>query len=201
VSGLGNLAIMTSAGDDVLVAVEAHLAATYGGDTARASVSFLGVDRIDVLRFGPDPAGAVRYATVGMSRRPMTGAEAALADPEHGPRAELVLTLRAPRDSVLRPLAVLAASPAVDGLVLAPDGTVELGEPLWDGARCTAVLVDPPAAPPVDSAGRLVELLPVVPITAEELAYRRVHGAGALREAWRAHRTDLTDPERGPVRL
>ncbi len=195
---------MGTPGDDVLVAVEAHLAATYGahgGDVVRAGVSFLGLDRIDVLRFGPDPAGAVRYATVGMSRRPMTAAEAAVADPEHGPRAELVLTLRGARDSVLRPLAVLAASPAVDGLVLAPGGTVELGEPLWAGARCTAVLIEASTEPPAETGGRTVELLRVVPVTPEELAHRRVHGAGALRDAWRRAGTDLTDPDRPSVRL
>jgi Suppressor of fused protein (SUFU) len=218
------------AGEEVLVAVEAHLAAIYGSaagnepadgatgeDIARASVSFLGVERIDVLRFG-GTGGQVRYATVGMSRRPMSdgatstdaapaGAiptDAAPADAVHtddSPRAELVLTLRRPRDSVLRRLAVLAATPAVEGLVLAPDGTVELGEPLWDGARCTAVLIEPPADPPATTDRASVQLLPVTPITAEELAYRRVHGADALRQAWRAEGTDLADPDRPPVRL
>jgi hypothetical protein len=211
------------AGEEVLVAVEAHLAATFGGDIARATVSFLGVEPIDVLRFGPGggtgdrPGGSarpgngaggtpahlvVRYATVGMSRRPMT--EPTLtpaADPGTGPRAELVLTLARPRDSVSRRLAVLAATPAVDGLVLTPDGTVELGEPLWDGARCTAVLVEPPAIPPAEAGDHTVQLLPVTPITAEELAYRRVHGAAALRAAWQAAGTDLADPDRRTVRL
>jgi hypothetical protein len=193
---------VSTPGDDLLVAVEAHLTATYGGDIVRASVSFLGVDRIDVLRSGPDPSGTVRYATVGMAHRPMGAAQGAdRPQPDPGPRAELVLTLRAARDSVLRPLAVLAAAPAVDGLVLAPDGTVELGEPLWAGARCSAVLIDPPNGPPVEAGGHTVELLRVVPITPEELAYRRVHGAGALRAAWRGQRTDLADPDRPPVRL
>jgi hypothetical protein len=182
------------AGEDVLVAVEAHLAATYGGDITRASVSFLGVERIDVLRFAAD---RFRYATVGMSRRPMTDS----MDAQDGPRAELVLTLDSPRDSVLRRLAVLAAAPAVDGLVLAPDATIELGEPLWDGARCTAVLVEPPTGPPIESAGLSVQVLPITPITAEELAYRRVHGAPALRAAWAAAGTKLADPERLPARL
>jgi hypothetical protein len=190
------------AGEDVLVAVEAHLAATYGGDVTRASVSFLGVEQIDVLRFDSvdNLTGAdrtVRYATVGMSRRPMTDA----MDAGSGPRAELVLTLGAPRDSVLRRLAVLAATPAVDGLVLAPDGTVELGEPLWDGGRCTAVLIEQPTEPPAETAAASVQLLPITPITAEELAYRRVHGAAALRAAWAVAGADLADPDRRPVRL
>lgn len=181
------------ASEHLLVAVEAHLAATYGGDSTRASVSFLGVERIDVLRFH-GTGRAVRYATVGMSRRPMTDS----MDATDGPRAELVLTLGAARDSVLRRLAALAATPAVDGLVLAPDGTVELGEPLWDGARCTAVLIEQPTEPPAEAGQVSVSLLPVTPITAEELAYRRVHGAAALRAAWAAAGTDLADPDRRP---
>ena len=39
---------------------------------------------------------------------------------EDGPRAELVLSVSGPQDSVLRRLAVLAASPAVEGVVLVP---------------------------------------------------------------------------------
>jgi Suppressor of fused protein (SUFU) len=187
------------AGEDVLVAVEAQLAATYGADSTRASVSFVGVERIDVLRFGPRDGRTIRYATVGMSRRPMS--EPSLEPAPDGPRAELVLTLSAPRDSVLRRLAVLAATPAVDGLVLSPDGTVELGEPLWDGSRCSAVLVEAPLGPAIEAGGATVELLPVTPITPAELAYRRVHGAAALRAAWLAGGTDLADPERRTVRL
>ncbi|MCA1711331.1 MAG: suppressor of fused domain protein [Actinobacteria bacterium] len=61
--------------DELLVHVEAHLLTAFGEDSGRAGVSFLGAERIDVLRFGPDPDGLVRYATLGMSR--MTPNEAA----------------------------------------------------------------------------------------------------------------------------
>ena len=38
----------------------------------RASVSFVGVDPIEVLRFEPIP-GERAYVSLGMSRHPMTG--------------------------------------------------------------------------------------------------------------------------------
>ena len=52
--------------------------------------------------------------------------------------------MRGQHDSVLRRLAALAASPAVEGLVVEPGAGLDLGEPLWDGARFTAVLVGEP---------------------------------------------------------
>lgn len=101
--------------------VEARLRSAFGEPDARAAVTFLGTDRIEVLRF--TEGDLVRYATLGMSAHPMTDPTAVVADPVRGPRAELVLTVRAglaPTDKVLRPLAVLAASPVVEGLVVAP---------------------------------------------------------------------------------
>ena len=192
-----------SSGDRVLLLVEAHLLSVFGEDSGRAGVSFLGAERIDVLRFGPDPDGLVRYATLGMSRAPMGDPGAGLVATT-GPRAELVLTLRGLQDSVLRRLAVLAASPAVEGVVVAPGAGLDLGEPLWDGARSSAVLVGEPgglvADLPVD-ADEPVRFLPVLPMTAEEAAYKRVHGAAALEALWLRSGTDLRDPHRAPVRL
>lgn len=204
-------------GDDLLVAVEAHLLAVLGADSGRASVSFVGVDRVDVLRFGPDPEGCVRYATLGMSRRAMGAAatpSGVLVAAETGPRAELLLAVRGARDTVLRRLAVLAALPAVEGVVVAPGATLELGEPLWDGSACSAVLVGEPGAGPVggdralavpdlalDLPAEPVRFLPLVPVTPEELAWKRVHGPLALRELWADRGTDLLDPHRRGVRL
>ena len=37
-----------------------------------ASVTFLGVERMDVMRFGPDADGVARYVSLGCSRHPMT---------------------------------------------------------------------------------------------------------------------------------
>lgn len=185
--------------DSLLVSVEAHLVRLLGQDSGRAGVSFLGAERIDVLRFGPDADGLVRYATVGMSRSPMAdpGADLVAVD---GPRAELVLSVRGLHDSALRRLAVLAASPAVEGVVVTPGAGLDLGEPLWDGARFTAVLIGEPgglvADLPVGDGLEPVRFLPVLPMTPNEAAWKRVHGAAALEERWLAQALDLRDPSR-----
>ena len=146
-----------------------------GEPDARAAVTFVGTDRIEILRF-PDPAhGLVHYAT---------------------PSPALLLTLRADRadtDGVVRQLAVIAASPQVEGVRLEPGAALELGAPLWPGAPFTAVLVDAG-----DAAGSHLLLLPMTPA---EAAWRRARGTPALREAWRRHGTDLRDPVRASVPL
>jgi hypothetical protein len=190
---------------DPVPAVEAHLTSAFGEPAARAAVTFVGTDRMEVLRFGPDETGIVRYATLGMSRAPMTDPAAALADPVRGPRAELVLSVSGSHDSVLRPLAVFAASPQVEGLVVAPGASLDVGGPLWDGAAFTAVLVAEPgglvADLPLPEPAEPVRFLPLLPMTAAETAWKRVHGAEALRERWLRHGTDLRDPNRKAVPL
>lgn len=191
---------------DVPQLAEARLRTALGEPDARAAVTFLGTERIEVLRFvGPD---VVRYATLGMSAAPMADPAAVLADPDRGPRAELLLSLRPGRadaDKVLRPLAVLAATPQVEGVVVVPGASLDVGEPLWPGAPFTSVLVaeggglvpdlelDEPLEP--------VRFLPLLPMTPNEAAWKRVHGTAALEERWLAHGTDLRDPQRGPVPL
>ncbi|MCU1600046.1 MAG: Suppressor of fused domain protein [Frankiales bacterium] len=182
--------------DELTVLVEAHLVSTLGHDSGRASVSFLGTDRIDVLRFGPDDDGLVRYATVGMSRTPMSGSSDLLTE---GPRAELLLSVRGTHDTVLRRLGALAASPAVEGLVITPGAGLDLGEPLWDGGRFSAVLVGQPGGLVPDL--EQVQFLPLLPMAANEAAWKRVHGATALEERWLAQGTDLRDPQRAEVDL
>ena len=178
--------------------VEAHLVSVLGQDSGRAGVSFLGAERIDVLRFGPDVDGLVRYATLGMSRAPMAdpGVDVVAA---RGPRAELLLSVRGLQDSVLRRLATLAASPAVEGVVLSPGAGLDLGEPLWDGGRFTAVLVGEPGGLlpdlPLDEE-EPVRFLPLFPMTPNEAAWKRVHGAAALEERWLTQGRDLRDPDR-----
>ena len=190
--------------ESVLVAVEAHLVSVLGADSGRAGVAFLGTSRIDVLRFGPDPDGLFRYVTLGMSRAPMGDPGAELV-PEDGPRAELVLSVRGRRDSVLRRLGVLAASPSVEGVVIAPGAGLDLGEPLWDGAGFTAVLVGEAGGLlpdlPLDAGRQPVRFLPVLPMTPNEAAWKRVHGAAALQERWLAGGCDLRDPDRPAVGL
>ncbi|MFF4161177.1 suppressor of fused domain protein [Streptomyces sp. NPDC001678] len=213
---------------DVLALVEARLLTALGAPDARAAITFLGTDRIEVLRFlaSDDTGDIVRYATLGMSAQPMTDPagpspdhhpsssrfaaplSVSLADPLRGPRAELVLSVRAGRadtDKVLRPLAVLAASPQVEGLVVAPGASLDTGEPLWPGAPFTSVLVaesgglveDLELDAPLDP----VRFLPLLPMTPNEAAWKRVQGAAALEERWLRHGTDLRDPLRAGVPL
>ncbi|MEV7499875.1 suppressor of fused domain protein [Streptomyces sp. NPDC093018] len=191
---------------DVLALVEARLTTALGTPDARAAVTFLGTDRIEVLRF--TEGDVVRYATLGMSAHPMSDPTALVADPVEGPRAELVLSVRAgvaDTDKVLRPLAVLAASPQVEGLIVTPGASLDVGDPLWPGAPFTSVLVgeggglveDLELDEPLDP----VRFLPLLPMTPNEAAWKRVQGAQALQERWLTHGTDLRDPVRRSVPL
>ncbi|MEU1333361.1 suppressor of fused domain protein [Streptomyces sp. NPDC005865] len=194
---------------DVLALVEARLRTGLGEPDARAAVTFLGTDRIEVLRFTAGNDGnLVRYATLGMSAQPMADPTAALADPVKGPRAELVLSVRgglADTDKALRPLAVLAASPQVEGLVVVPGASLDVGEPLWPGAPFTSVLVAEPGGLvedlELDAPMEPVRFLPLLPMTPNEAAWKRVHGAAALQERWLNSGTDLRDPLRKSVSL
>lgn len=194
---------------DPLEVVAGHLRAHFasrGMDSAPdvASVTFLGVERIDVVRFGPDPRSGVgevfHHVTLGCSRYPMADPSATVSDPLVGPRAEVVLSLRAgaPTTGLARSLAVVAATPAVEGVVLGPDALVDLSGPLWDGAPFTAVLLGdsdiPEVAltPPRDP----VRFLSAVPITQTEGAWVRLKGAEAMRQAWRDDGVDVLDPLR-----
>lgn len=186
--------------EGVLTLFSAHLLGVLGAASGRAGVSFVGADPIEVLRFGPDARGLVRYVTLGMSRAPMTGADAGIVTVD-GPRAELLLTVRGCHDTVLRRLAVLAASPAVEGVVVQPGARLDLAEPLWDRAPFTAVLVGEPggAVPSLEEPG--VDVLPLLPMTGNESAWARVHGSDALTLRWRDAGTDLRDPHRRAVVL
>jgi hypothetical protein len=198
---------------EVPAGVRAHLREHFAktGITAEpdaASVTFLGAEPIDVLRFGPDGDGVVHYVSLGCSRRPMTDPTALATDPLRGPRAEVVVSLRGPSPAGLaRTVATLAAAPAVEGLVLEPDALVDLGSPLWTTspaapvqgtAPFTAVLlggsdIDAVALPaPLDP----VAILSAIPITATEAAWVRLKGADAMREAWRTDGVDVLDPSR-----
>src|SRR5437879_1133171 len=131
---------MTAA--DALGAAEKSFRDHFGQVPVRASVSFLGVEPIEVLRFEPIP-DEWAYVTLGMSRRPMTAADS-LVQSSDGPRAELVLHVRQSAgafDDVWRHLAMLAAAPAVEGVVYQPDMTVDLGASLAAGSRCSGVVV------------------------------------------------------------
>lgn len=199
---------------ELLAQVREHLSAHFTalgvmGEPEAASVTFLGVERMDVLRWGPVDGlyhdglyhdGLYHYVSLGCSRHPMADPSAAVADPVRGPRAEVVMSLRggAPTPGLARSLAVVAATPAVDGVVLETDLLVDLSAPLWDGAPFTAVLLgesliaDLPAQPPRDA----VRFFAAVPITPTEAAWVRLKGAEAMRNAWFDDRVDVFDPDR-----
>ncbi|CAA0122567.1 Uncharacterised protein [Mycolicibacterium vanbaalenii] len=192
---------------DVLARVRAHLRDhfTRMGITAEpveASVTFLGADPIDVVRFGAPEgadAAAVHYVSVGCSRHPMVDPADLVADPVRGPRAEVAVALRGPSPvGLARSVAVVAAAPAVEGLILEPDALVDLETPLWQGAPFTAYLLGPGAIDEVVLPEPLspVSVLSAVPITATEAAWVRLKGAEAMREAWEQDGVDPTDPRR-----
>lgn len=193
----------------VVDAVRAHLNEHYAGrgfaPPASASVTFLGLEPMTVQRWVGDRT--VAFASVGCSRHAMTDPNA-IVTVEDGPRAEVLLELRpaaggpgAALDGVHRALAILAATPAVEGLVLAPDALVDLGAPLWAGAPFTAVLLGESTVPDLPREdGEPVRFLRADPITANEAAWVRIKGAAALREAWAEAGIDPADPGRPAAR-
>ena len=184
--------------EELLARVEDHVVAALGPASGRAGVTFLGAERVDVLRFGPDAEGLVRYVTLGMSRAPLPDPAADVVATA-GPRAELVLTVRGGRDGVLRSLAVAASSPFVENAAIAAGASLDLGEQLWPGARFTAMLVGEPGDVVADLGD--VRFYPLVPMTANEAAFKRVHGAAALEERWLSYGADPRDPDRAEVPL
>lgn len=192
---------------DVVERVRAGVARFFAVDPAvldTASVTFLGLEPIEILRIPGD--GVVHYATVGGSRHPMGDPAALHSDPVRGPRAELVLSLRSGGGAgagVARSLGVLAASPAVEGVVLQADALLDLGEPLWQGAPFTAVLLGPGDIPEIElpEPAEPVRYFAVTPVTATEAAWVRVRGAQALRDAWTEAGIDVLDPGRGAAAL
>ena len=126
------------------------------------------------------------------------------ADPERGPRAEIVLRLRdpGPATGIARSLAILASTPAVDGVVLDAGALIDLGSPLWASPTgrvpFSAVLLghsdiaDLSLEPPRDP----VKFLSATPITATEAAWVRLKGAEAMRQAWQNDGVDVLDPKR-----
>lgn len=195
-----------------LAQVRAHLSehfSTAGLETEpdAASVTFLGAEPIEVLRFHPgqaDSGGIVHYVSVGCSRHPMTDPTEMIADPERGPRAEVVLRLRnpGPITRLAHSLAIVAATPAVDGVVLVEDALIDLGSPLWDTrsgpAPFTAILLGGSEIPDLqlDSPRDPVRFLSATPITATEAAWVRLKGAEAMRQAWHTDGVDVCDPNR-----
>jgi hypothetical protein len=122
-----------------------------------------------------------------------------VTDPINGPRAEVVVALRGPTPKGLaRSLAVLAAAPAVEGLVLEADALVDLEAPLWEAAPFTAFLLGRSDIDDIPLPGPLpaVTVFSATPITPTEAAWVRLKGADAMREAWVSDGVDVLDPAR-----
>jgi suppressor of fused protein SUFU len=189
---------------DVLAEVRKHVRDHFArrGITAEpdeASVTFLGTERIDVLRFGPSGDGISHYVSLGCSRHPMFEPTEMVTDALHGPRAELTVALRGPAPTGLaRSVAIVAAAPAVEGLILEPDALIDLESALWDSAPFTAFLLGRSDLDDVALTAPLspVTMLSATPITATEAAWVRLKGADAMREAWVQDGVDVLDPAR-----
>jgi Suppressor of fused protein (SUFU) len=205
---------------DILAEVRAHLHERFvrAGITAQpdtASVTFLGTERIDVLRFGPSPDGVYHYVSLGCSRHPMFDPTEMVTDPLRGPRAEVVVALRGPSPAGLsRSVAILAAAPAVEALILEPDALVDLQSPLWQVTSPGRSAPAPGPAPftafllgrsdiddvPLAAPRPPVTVLSATPITGNEAAWVRLKGADAMREAWVQDGVDVLDPARRAAR-
>ncbi|MET0451697.1 MAG: suppressor of fused domain protein [Mycobacterium sp.] len=191
---------MTDVLSDVRAGLREHFARTgIRDEPAAASVTFLGAETIEVLRFGPSVGGVYHYVSLGCSRHPMLDPTSMVIDSAGGPRAEIVVTQRgATPTGLVRSIAVVASTPAVEGLVLVPDALVDLETPLWEGAPFTAMLL---GASDIDDIELPAPYDPVVvltatPITPTEAAWVRLKGADAMREAWRVDGVDVDDPRR-----
>ena len=191
---------MTGSPSDVLHLVEAAYRQHFETAPARASVSFLGLDPIEILRY---PDGACdHYLSLGMSRYPMADPAELVVAAQSAPRAELLLTAAGRPDLLWRKLAVLAAAPAVEGVVYQVGNRVDLGEPLCPGSRCTGGVLTTAGLQPIAVSGlAAVRVLRVLPATQTELAWARVHGSEQLQQRWQAAGTELTDLMRDPVEL
>lgn len=188
----------------ILDDVRAHLGAYFSGagvlgEPGEASITFLGADRIDVLRFGPDADRVNHYVSLGCSKQAMADPTDFLADTEVGPRAEVVVSLRSPTPPGLaKSVAVLAAAPAVEGLILEPDALVDLSAPLFENAPFTAFLLGHSAISDLElpEPKAPVRFFTATPITPTEAAWVRLKGAEAMREAWLADGVDVLDAGR-----
>ncbi|WP_333617839.1 suppressor of fused domain protein [Dietzia sp.] len=193
----------------VLDAVRARLDEQFSAfHRDEAQVTFLGNEPMRLVRYAPlggSSSGSgsaaddvVWYCSLGCSSQPM---DPSTLDPDpSGPRAELVLGVRRGVDAVGKTLAMLAASPSIEGVVLREDFLLDLENPLWPGSAFTAVILIPSGIEPARGEwGADVEFFQAVPVTQTEAAWVRLKGAGALREAWEEAGIDVLDPDRSAV--
>jgi Suppressor of fused protein (SUFU) len=183
---------------EVLAQVEAGLVEMLGSRPDRASVSFVGVEPIEILLF--ESGALITLVSLGMSRRPMTASDSVVLT-QSGPRAELVLQVRGAVGDVWRQLAVLAAAPVVEGVVYSAGMTLDLGTVISSASRCTGGVVVGSAMPSIPTVAGDVGTLRVLPATPTELAWARVRGSTALTTRWDETGTDLLDLQRAAVEL
>jgi hypothetical protein len=207
-TGVGNVGVVDADTAGLLDVVEAAYHRHFGLTPARASVSFVGVQPIAVLRFGEpepqagEPQAFTHYLSLGMCRYPMVAPSQVLTDDPSAPRAELLVSVSGTADELWRRLAVLAAAPAVEGAVYELGGRLQLGEPVVAGSRCVGGVLVAGPLPPIAYPGVAdVQVLRVLPATSTELAWARVHGSAALIQRWTDHGTGLHDLLRDPVEL
>jgi hypothetical protein len=191
---------------DLLGTVESAYRDHFGVAPSRASVSFVGVEPIEILRFVVPPttgaAAVTHYLSLGMSRYPMADPMAQVVDDRTAPRAELAISLAGSLDEIWRPLSILAAAPAVEGAVYLVGGRLHLPDPLVPGSRCLGAILSSAPLAPIEVTGlAAIQVLRLLPATATELAWAKVHGSDALLERWVGAGTDLTDLLRDPVTL
>jgi hypothetical protein len=191
---------------DILSLVEQAYRSHYRAEPSRASVSFVGVEPIEVLRFQHKvengESAVTHYLSLGMSRYPMADPSASIIEDSSAPRAELLISAHGTTTDLWRQLAVLAAAPAVEGAVYTRGTRVDLGQPLSAGSRCTGAVLSDGPLPSVELDGVAdVQVLQLLPATANELAWARVHGSDRLTQRWAELGTDLADLLRDSVSL
>lgn len=188
------------------MSLEAAYHQHYETSAVRASVSFVGVEPIEILRYEQGGDAGERlvsdYLSLGMARYPMAPVTATVVDPQSAPRAELLLSVLGRADEVWPRLAVLAAAPAVESAVYRLGARVDLGEAWVGGSRCTgAVLAAGPLSPVRVPGLADIEVFRLLPALPAELAWARVHGSDALVARWRESHTELRDLHRDAVEL
>jgi hypothetical protein len=135
--------------------------------------------------------GVAIYATLGAS--------SSLVGDDR--RCEFFLGLAPEADGVAESLAEVALHGTGTGKVPAPGDSVTLPEPLWPGTAMRSLLLGShgEAIIPAMRDPTVVTFIQLVPLYAEELAYKKEHGDAALWNAFRSKTTPYWDPRRPPA--
>ncbi|WP_256726963.1 suppressor of fused domain protein [Streptomyces acidiscabies] len=165
--------------------VEAHVRAFFAGHAVEATDA-----DVRVLTVSPGPrVDSWSYVTVGCS------------DEEHtGLRREFVMTGHV-RDERFVDLMTMLATYHRTGHPLDVGHSLPIGEPWLPGSRCDHLLISVPYShgPALEHAPALTRILWALPVTPEEIAYRRAHGTEALEQLFDDHALLPTDPHRESV--